>query len=271
MVARSQKTSNRPPVGVEGHGPGGLVESAATVSRTARRRGRAGWARSSAAACCGTGRSSMPWTASPVRAVEDVVHAGLAAVDDDLALPAVDQEVGEDRRHDAVVVPDVVVDRLEVPAPLAGLGVDGDEAVGEEVVAAAGGAVSARVGVAERPVDEAEFGVDGRVDPADRAAGLPGVALPGVVPELAGPRGAPEGPDDFAGRWRRGRNRGRARPRCCPGCRRRSGRPSGRPRRPVLRCCRRTGRWSGRSRGRHCCPRRASSARRPRRCFLSRA
>jgi hypothetical protein len=52
--------------------------------------------------------------------------------------------------------------------------------------------------VAERPVDKAELGVQGRMHPRGRPADRPGVALPGVVADLARARRAPEMPDDVA-------------------------------------------------------------------------
>ena len=159
-------------VRVAGHrGAQRLVDDA--VSRSSRPgAGTAASARSSGAAPAAPAARRCPAARVPSRAVEDEVHAGLAAVDDDLALAAADAHVGEHRRHHVVHVPDVVVDRLEVPPVLAGLQVQRDDRVGEQVLPAARRAVLRRAAarVAEGPVDQAELGIDGRVDPRRRAA-----------------------------------------------------------------------------------------------------
>ena len=66
-------------------------------------------------------------------AIEDVEPALLGRLRDGLDLSAVDRDVGEDRRARNVPVPDVVVDELVVPVALAGLQVQRDEAVGEQL------------------------------------------------------------------------------------------------------------------------------------------
>ena len=71
-------------------------------------------------------------------AIEDIEEAGLARVRDGVDLPAVVPHGDELRRRDVVEVPEVVMDGLEVPQPLAGLRVEREQAVGEEVLADAG-------------------------------------------------------------------------------------------------------------------------------------
>ena len=69
------------------------------------------------------------------RAVENVGEGLLARLGHRLDCPPVDGDVDQHGRRREVVVPDAVVDGLEVPHPLAGPRIDADEALGEEVVA----------------------------------------------------------------------------------------------------------------------------------------
>ena len=68
-------------------------------------------------------------------AVEDVGEGLLARLRDRLDLAAVDRDVEQVAGGGEVVVPEAVVHGLEVPDALPGLGVDRDDALGEEVVA----------------------------------------------------------------------------------------------------------------------------------------
>ena len=88
---------------------------------------------SSGASDCGTLRSSMGHTGSPRLAVEDVGEALLGDLGHRGDLAAADRDVDEVRGVGVVVVPDVVMDHLEVPDPLARLHVEGDEARPVEV------------------------------------------------------------------------------------------------------------------------------------------
>ena len=90
-------------------------------------------------------------------AIEDVDPALLRRRGDDLARLAVDRDVEKVRRHRRVVVPDVVVHELEVPLPHAGLHVDRDDAVREQVVARTMAAVFVAEAFADGDVDETEF------------------------------------------------------------------------------------------------------------------
>ena len=71
-------------------------------------------------------------------AIEHVEIAGLAGHGDDIDGPAVPPDGRQLRGRVVVEIPDVVVDRLEMPEPLAGPDVERDEAVAEEVGALAG-------------------------------------------------------------------------------------------------------------------------------------
>ena len=106
-------------------------------------------------------------------------------------------------QHDGirrVVVPQIVMHLLEVPAVLARLRLDRDHRDAEEVVAGPHGAVQIGAGVARREVDEPELGIDGRRLPDGRAAVFPRVvvARPRVVAGLARARDRIERPDELA-------------------------------------------------------------------------
>ena len=117
-----------------------------------------------------------------VQGVEVAVAVGLDdGLDRVLATLHVDQE---DLRV-AVVVPDVVGGELEVPLPLPGIGIHGQQAVGVEVVARAQVAVPVGGGVARRPVEHVRLRVVGAARPGGGAARLVGVACPGLGARLA--------------------------------------------------------------------------------------
>ena len=117
--------------------------------------------------------------------VEQVGHACLAGMGQSLAHHAVEGDVEEHWRVGVVVVPDLVVDLLEVPAVLAGLGVERHDRGREQVVAAAHATVRVRPRVTGRQVDHVQLGVERRVHPTGASAELPGISFPGLVAKLA--------------------------------------------------------------------------------------
>src|SRR5688572_14884446 len=133
----------------------------------------------------------------PCLAIEDVRPAGLPHFDDRLPRPATHVHIHQDDGVDCVVVPDVVMHLLKVPAILAGLELDGEHRRRVEVVAGAEGAVVVRRGVAGREVDETEIEIDGRRLPDCRTTVLPRIVVlrPRVVARLAGTGNRVEGPD----------------------------------------------------------------------------
>ena len=93
-----------------------------------------------------------------------------------------------------------MVGDLEVPAALAGLEVEGDEAVREEVVAQPVPAVVVVGRHLDRQVDHVQLGVDRHLGPHAGVAGVaPRVAFPGVVAELVAERDGVEDPLPLAG------------------------------------------------------------------------
>ena len=126
-----------------------------------------------------------------------------------------DVDVGEQRRGRHVVVPDRVMHDLEVPLALAGLQIDADEAVAEQVVAGTMAAVEIRCRILDRQIHEAELFVDRDLRPdAGVAVDRPRFLFPRVVAELAGPRNRVERPQQLAGLRRPTRARD---PWCCCG------------------------------------------------------
>ena len=79
-------------------------------------------------------------------AVEDIEHTHLAGVRDRLDRLAVDSDVHQQRRRRHVIVPDLVMDELEVPFRLAGVEIDGHQAVAVETGAGALAAIEIEVG-----------------------------------------------------------------------------------------------------------------------------
>ena len=89
---------------------------------------------------------------------------------------------------------------LEVPDPLAGGGVEADEALGEQVVSGAVAAIGVVGGRFDRQVDVPQLQVGGHRRPDTRVAGIgPGVVLPGVVAELTCHRDGVKDPASLAG------------------------------------------------------------------------
>ena len=105
-------------------------------------------------------------------AVEDVVLPVLAAVAERLDRPPV---LGDREQHGglrAVVVPDVVVDFLEVPRMGAGGQVESENGGGEQVVARPVLAEDVGRGISRRHVDQAQLLIDRDRIPHRRAAAL---------------------------------------------------------------------------------------------------
>ena len=128
---------------------------------------------------------------------DEALLADLRDYVDGLAVVANGQELG---RGGIVVIPNVVVHHLEMPEAAAGAGIEGQQAIGEEVRAVAVGAIEIVFGAGGGRVQDAAFFVERKFAPDVGAAdSLPGVLGPGVVAELARVRDGVKGPDDLAG------------------------------------------------------------------------
>src|SRR5262249_6903716 len=112
----------------------------------------------------------------------------------------VDGDVGQDGRGRQVIVPEAVMQRLEMPDTFASLRVEADDALGKQVVAGPRAAVVVARGFFGRQIDVAEFLVRGEQRPDAAVARVRGRSVePRVLAELTGPRNDVEGPQMFAG------------------------------------------------------------------------
>ena len=120
-------------------------------------------------------------------AVQDVEVAGLGGHPEGRDRTVLARNVEQGRRRRRIGVPQVVVNRLEVPDVLAGLGPDRDDRVAVEVRARPVAAVVARNRRRQRQVDEAALGVRGEEERPRVGAqpSPPTVAGPGLVPDVA--------------------------------------------------------------------------------------
>ena len=94
----------------------------------------------------------------------------------------------------------VVRRELVVPLAPAGVGIQRDDRIGEQVVAvSAHRAIGHRRRIPDRPVERVELGIVGAGQPGAAAAGLPAVALPRVVAEFSRSRNRVESPQPLPG------------------------------------------------------------------------
>ena len=132
--------------------------------------------------------------------VEGEDEALLGVLDQRRNLLAVHRQVHQHGRGRQVVVPLVAAVDLEVPAPLAGLDVEGEDAAAEQVVAGPVARVALHRRGVGHEVDEAQLGVGrGRRPRRHVARPLPRVVVPRLVPELAGAGDGVELPEHLAG------------------------------------------------------------------------
>src|SRR5262249_17230686 len=138
----------------------------------------------------------------PVRALHGVDEAVARGVRHELARLAVDLAVDQDVGADLVVVPHVIGRVLEVPVHVAGVGIVGDRAVGEQVVTWPMGRIELWDRVARAPDGLIGLRIVGAGDPDRAAAGLPGVGLvlPGLTAGLTRARDGVFAPDKFSAR-----------------------------------------------------------------------
>ena len=135
----------------------------------------------------------------PGDAIEHVKKRLLGGLRHRFDRAAVDDDVGEDRRVGDVVVPDAVMDQLEMPLALAGLQIDRHEALAEEAGARPIRAEVVTGGKFDGQIGDAELFVDADLSPrAGIARVRPRVVQPGVVPEFARPRDRVKDPEPLA-------------------------------------------------------------------------
>ena len=120
------------------------------------------------------------------KAIQHIEEAVLVWLHDRLDAPAVDSQIAEDGRPDVVVLPQIVVNHLEVPDAPAGFRVERDQRVGVEVRPGTPSAVRRRRRRGERDVDISELLVSRhRVPGADVAGHLPRFVAPRIGAEFA--------------------------------------------------------------------------------------
>ena len=128
--------------------------------------------------------------------VEDVHPPGLARLHHSLDPPSIDGDLPQARRTDGVVLPEIVVDHLEVPHSLTRRHVEDHEAVGEEVVTGAMTPIVRGRRSAERHVHVSELFVRTEAAPGTLVTRVPpGVVSPSVHAELTFLRHYMEGPE----------------------------------------------------------------------------
>ena len=133
-------------------------------------------------------------------AIEDIEEGFLARQRHRLDRLAVDVDVGQDRRRGEIVVPHRMMHHLVMPLPLAGLQIDANQAVGEQIVARPMSAILIRRRIFHRQIDQAEIFIHGDLRPdAGVAVDFGRVVQPGVVAELARFRNRVELPKLLAG------------------------------------------------------------------------
>ena len=132
-------------------------------------------------------------------AVEDEDHPDLADLRDDvhrLAVVLHREQLGAGGR---IVIPQIVMHELKMPEAFAGVKVEREQAVAEQIVAEAIAAVEIEGWRAEREIADAALLVDRELSPRIGAAGgLPRVGRPGVVAEFSRPRDRVKDPQQLA-------------------------------------------------------------------------
>src|SRR5438067_4542777 len=133
-------------------------------------------------------------------AIEDVKEALLGGLRDRFYGAPADGDIRQDRRAGNVHVPYAVVNQLVVPLALAGLQVNGDDALTEEAAARAIAAVVIAGGQFHGQIDKAELFVNGDLRPYTGIAGVgEGVLPPGVGSILTGLGNRVKDPKALAG------------------------------------------------------------------------
>src|SRR5580765_6442305 len=135
---------------------------------------------------------------SPFLTIQNVIEAVAVRPIDELARLPAPLSIHEYRHLRGIPIMNVVRHELEIPFQLAGIGVEGDGAVGVQVVAVPRVAVPIWRWIASAPDDEVLFGVERARRPCRRSAGFPCLARPGVAAGLSWFGNSPEAPAALA-------------------------------------------------------------------------
>src|SRR5215472_2038470 len=134
------------------------------------------------------------------RAVEHIEKAVFAGLGHDIYVLPVLLDGGELRRSSLIVVPEIMVNHLEMPNALAGARVEREDTIAEQVVTLAIGAIEIVCGRAGGEIDEAALFVHRHISPGIVAAYVfPSVLWIRFVAEFAGVRHGVKLPYEFAG------------------------------------------------------------------------
>jgi hypothetical protein len=122
--------------------------------------------------------------------IEDEHESGFANLSQSRNYPAVFIDVDQARCGRKIVVPQFVMDILEVPLEFAGERIDGNGRIGEQVVARPISSVIVHARAADGHVDDATLLIDSQCERpnVNACAILPAVVAPRVVAEFAGTR-----------------------------------------------------------------------------------
>ena len=141
---------------------------------------------SPATSLAATGRSSIGQTGSPVTRSKTKANPCLVSCTTASIRRPLDGDRRQHRRGGQVVVPQAVMDDLEVPLPLPGQRVETDDRFGEQIRAGPPRAVVVVARRADRQIQQAARLVERHRRPDVGVAGeLPRLVLPGLVAELA--------------------------------------------------------------------------------------
>src|SRR4029077_6499832 len=107
--------------------------------------------------------------------------------------------IEQNRSFGCVVIVEIVGSELEIPFELAGVGIQGEDTIGIEVVAGTRCSVEIGGGIAGAPVDGIEFWIVGARHPSGAAPAQVHFAGPTGRAGLAGAGNSPKTPSELAG------------------------------------------------------------------------
>src|ERR1700687_2420924 len=134
-----------------------------------------------------------------VGAVENVQKAVAVRFYQEFARLPLVHGIHENGSFRGVIVKKIVGRELEIPFEFAGLGIQGEYAIGIEIIAGPRPAIEIRSWVAGSPVQRIEFGIVGAGHPGGAAAAQIGLPGPTGRAELAGAGYGPETPHLLTG------------------------------------------------------------------------
>src|SRR5579871_2461556 len=131
-------------------------------------------------------------------AIEHIKEAVAIGPQQQLARPAAKVGIDQDRHLRRVPIVQVMGRELEVPFEFSGIGIEGNDRAGIEIISEAHVAVGIRPRIARTPVERVRLGVVGAGVPGGSAAALSRIGRPGIV-GLALLGNGVEAPGQFSG------------------------------------------------------------------------